>query len=92
MARVSRRCTTVPFAIEVANFVDTKLDGEVGVLAAVSGNRAGIMWLRYSDSLADAVEQGQLLESDSDYLEFFKRSESLYVPGSLEQAFWQILP
>lgn len=82
----------VPFAVEVANFVDTKLDGEVGVLAAVSGNRAGIMWLRYADSLAQAVEQGQVLETDADYLDFFKRSESLYVPGSLEQAFWQILP
>ena len=82
----------VPFAIEVAEFVDTKLDDEVGVLAAVSGNRAGIMWLRYADSLAQALEQGQMLETDSEYLDFFKRSESLYVPGSLEQAFWQILP
>jgi hypothetical protein len=82
----------VPFAIEVAAFVDTKLDGDVGVLAAVSGNRAGIMWLRYADSLAQAVADGQVLESDTEYLDFFKRSESLYVPGSLEQAFWQILP
>ena len=82
----------VPFAVEVAEFVDTKLDGEVGVLSAVSGNRAGIMWLRYADSLAQAIEQGQTLETDTGYLEFFKRSESLYVPGSLEQAFWQILP
>jgi hypothetical protein len=82
----------VPFAIEVAEFVDTKLDGDVGVLAAVSGNRAGIMWLRYADSLAQAVADGQVLESDTEYLDFFKRSESLYVPGSLEQAFWQILP
>jgi len=82
----------VPFAIEVAGFIDTKLDGEVGVLAALSGSRAGIMWLRYADSIADAVEQGQTLETDSEYIEFFKRSESLYVPGSLEQAFWQILP
>jgi hypothetical protein len=73
--------TTVPFAIEVAEFVDTKLDGNVGVLAAVSAT-----------ALAKVVADDQTPETDTDHLDFSERSESLHVPESLEQAFWQILP
>lgn len=82
----------VPFAVEVADFVGGKLGRDVGVLAAMTGNRAGIMWLQYAESLDQVADEGQQLETDADYIEFFKRSEGLYVPGSLEQSIWQIVP
>lgn len=82
----------IPFALEVSDYVKAKLGNDVGVLTAVTGNRAGLAWIGYSDSLAQAAQDGQTMESDPDYLAFFKRSENLFVPGTLEQAFWQILP
>ena len=81
----------IAFALEVAEFVDQKIDQNVGVLTAVTGNRAGLMWLGYSDSLDELAENGQTLETDPDYLAFFKSSEDKFVPGTLEQSIWQIL-
>jgi hypothetical protein len=82
----------VPFALEVATYVDSQVDGDMGVVAAMTGNRSGIMWLRYVDSLNQAAEEGERLETDQGYLSFFKRSETLFVPGTLEQSIWQIMP
>jgi hypothetical protein len=82
----------VPFAIEVAEFVSAKFGRDVGVLTAMTGNRAGLMWLSYADSLDQFAEEGQQLETDPDYLAFFKRSESLFTPGTLEQSVWQVVP
>ena len=82
----------VPFALEIANFVDAKLGNPVGVMNAVTGNRAGMAWVGFSDSLDEMAKNNETLESDPDYLGFFKRSESLFVPGSLEFAIWQALP
>ena len=82
----------IGFALEVAQFVDNKLGQSVGVLTAVTGNRAGLMWLSYADSLDQVGTNGQALETDPAYLDFFKRSGSVFVPGSLEQSIWQIMP
>ena len=82
----------IPFALEVSDFVKTKLDNDLGVMTAVTGNRAGLAWMGFSDSLDQAVQDGQTLESDPDWLAFFARSEGLFVPGSLEQSYWQLLP
>ena len=82
----------VPFAIEVAEFVGSRFGRDVGVLTAMTGNRAGVMWLSYADSLDQMADEGQQLETDPDYLAFFKRSESLFTPGTLEQSIWQIVP
>lgn len=82
----------IPFAFEVADYAKAKLGNDVGVMTAVTGNRAGLAWLGFSDSLEQATQDGQTMESDPDYLAFFKRSENLFVPGTLEQSFWQLLP
>ncbi len=82
----------IPFALEVSDYVKGKLGNDVGVMTAVTGNRAGLAWIGFSDSLDQAAQDGQAMESDPDYLAFFKRSEQLFVPGSLEQAYWQLLP
>lgn len=82
----------IPFALEVSDFVKNKLGNDVGVMTAVTGNRAGLAWMGFSDSLEQAAADGQALESDPDYLAFFSRSEKLFVPGSLEQSYWQLLP
>lgn len=82
----------IPFALEVSDYVKAKLGNDLGVMTAVTGNRAGLAWMGYSDSLDQAAQDGQALESDPDYLAFFKKSENLFVPGTLEQSYWQMLP
>lgn len=82
----------IPFALEVSDFVKSKLDNDVGVMTAVTGNRAALAWMSFSESLEEASQDSQALETDPDYLAFFKRSEQLFVPGSLEQSLWQLLP
>ena len=82
----------VPFALEVADYVKRKLGNDLGVMTAVTGNRAGLAWMGFSDSLDQAAQDGQTMESDPEYLAFFKSSEHLFVPGTLEQAYWQLLP
>ena len=79
------------FAVEIAEFVDQKLGRSVGVLTAMTGNRAGLMRLGDADSLDRVAADSQTLETDPDYLAFFKRSESLFAPGTLEQSIWQLL-
>lgn len=82
----------IPFALEVAEFAGQKTNREVGVMAAKTGNRSGIMWVSFADDLDEMMEQSQALETDPDWLQFFKRSEGLYVPGSLEDSIWQMVP
>jgi len=82
----------IGFALEVAEYVDDKLGRDVGVVTAMTGNRAGLMWLGYTESLDQLATESQTLETDPGYLDFFKRSESLFVPGSLEQSIWQLMP
>ncbi len=82
----------IPFALEVSDFVKAKLGSDLGVMTAVTGNRAGLAWMGFSDSLDQASQDQQALETDPDWLAFFTRSEHLFVPGTLEQALWQLLP
>lgn len=81
----------VALGLEVAEYVSSNHDTEVGVLNAMTGNRAGIMWLSYADSLDELAQLGEGLEADEDYMAFFKRSEGLMVDGSLEQSIWQLM-
>ena len=82
----------VGFAVEVADFVEKKNGNAVGVMTGVTGNRAMLAWIGFSESLGQIGTDSEALETDPDYLAFFARSEPLFVPGTLEQSFWQILP
>lgn len=82
----------VGFAIEVADFVEKKNGNAVGVMTGVTGNRAMLAWVGFTDSLDQIGRDSEALETDPDYLAFFTRSEPLFVPGTLEQSFWQMLP
>ena len=50
------------------------------------------MWIGFAESLDQVAKDSQTLETDPDYLAFFARSENLFVPGTLEDSIWQILP
>jgi hypothetical protein len=82
----------VGFAVEVADFVEKKNGNAVGVMTGVTGNRAMLAWVGFTDSLDQIGRDSEALETDPDYLAFFARSEPLFVPGTLEQSFWQMLP
>jgi hypothetical protein len=83
---------SIAFAVEVAQYVDEQTGNTTGVMTAMTGNRAGLMWAGFSDSLDDLAANAQQLETDPHYIEFFARSEHLFVPGTLEQSIWQMLP
>lgn len=83
---------SIAFALEVAEFAEQKNGSAVGVMTAMTGNRAGLLWIGFSESLDQLANDAQALETDPDYLAFFARSENLFVPGTLEQSIWQILP
>jgi hypothetical protein len=82
----------IGFAGEVADFVEQKTGNGVGVMTAMTGNRAGLLWIGFAESLDQVAKDSQTLETDPDYLAFFARSENLFVPGTLEDSIWQILP
>ena len=82
----------IGFAIEVAEYAEQKTGRTVGVMAAKTGNRSGIMWATFAESLDQIMDDSQALETDPNWLEFFRRSEGLYVPGSLEDSIWQFMP
>lgn len=82
----------IPFALEVAEFAGKKTGRAVGVMAAKTGNRSGIMWASFADSLDQIMDDSQKLETDPDWLQFFKRSEGLFIDGSLEDSIWQMMP
>ncbi len=82
----------IPFALEVAEYASSKTGREVGVMAAKTGNRSSVMWASFADSLDQVMDDGQMLETDPAWLEFFKRADGLFVDGSLEDSLWQLLP
>ena len=79
------------FAVEIAEHASSVIGAEVGVLSAFTGPRAGIMWLSYSDSLAEVASRNEALAADDGYRAFFPRSAGLFAESSLESAIWQIL-
>jgi len=81
----------VAFALEVADFVEGKTGNPAGVITAVTGDRSLLSWIGYSDSLDQLATDAETLEGSEDYLALFKRSEELFVPGSLTQGFWQFI-
>lgn len=88
---MSAVANAIGFALEVAEFVEAKTGTPTGVITSVTGNRSGLMWIAYADSLDEVAENGQKLETDPDYLAFFARSEALFMPSTLEQNLWQLL-
>lgn len=81
----------IEFALEVAEYAAGKIGREVGLVSAVTGDRSQIMFVAYGTSLDDLITADNELEGDAEYQGFYKRSEDLLVPGSLERHFWQSL-
>lgn len=76
------------FAIEAAEISENATGRPTGIATAVTGDRSQLMWFGYQDDLdAFAADQAKL-EADDDYLDLYKRSEDLFVDGSLEQGLW----
>jgi hypothetical protein len=91
MMRLPSITDAVGLALEIADHVTTNHGVQVGVLTAITGPRAGLMWLSHADSMAALGELGEALTGDATYMEFFKRSDGLFADGSLEASIWQML-
>jgi len=77
------------FATEVSTTITSITGRPVGLATAVTGDRARIAWVGYNSSLAALEAESDLLESNDDYLDLFKRAEGLVVPNTLENVLWR---
>lgn len=89
--QLPRVAEAVAFALEVASFVEELNDTTSGVATAVTGDRAQLMWFGLGDDLDQFAADSEKLEGSEEYLNFFKRSEELFEPGSLNQSIWQFI-
>lgn len=86
--RLTRVAEAVAFGVEVAT-TTTKISGvSAGFATAVTGRRSEVMWWSSVDTLADAGDVGDKLETDPGYVDLFTRSDGLYEESSLEQSLW----
>lgn len=81
----------VAFALEVADFVDVSTGNVSGVATAVTGDRSELSWFGYGENLDEMAQNADAIEGSEEYLSLFKRSEELFVPGSLRQSIWQFV-
>lgn len=91
MMSVPNIAGAVGLALEISEYVKANHGTELGVITAITGPRAGLMWVNHGDSMAALGELGEALAGDATYMEFFKRSEGLFIDGSLEASIWQLL-
>lgn len=91
MMNLTQVVDAIAFAVEVSEYAQGITGRESGVVTAVTGNRSAMFWVSYANDMAEVENQGQALETDADYLAFFKRSEGLFAPNTLEQSIWQLL-
>jgi len=76
------------FAAEVASTIGSITGSQVGVATAMTGDRTRLIWAAYSADLGELEADTEKLESSDEYLDMFKRSEGLFIPGHFEQSIW----
>ncbi len=79
------------FALEVADFIDVSTGKTSGVATSVTGARSRLSWFGYGKSLDEVAANADAIEGSEEYLALYKRSEDLFVPGSLRQHIWQFV-
>lgn len=87
--QMPRVAEAIPFALEVAEFVEDFTGRGAGVVTSVTGDRSQLMWYGFDDSLDQIASSDEKLGMNEEYVGFFARSEDLFVSGSLIQSIWQ---
>ncbi len=85
LARVGEAMT---FAAEAAATIGAITGSQVGVATAATGDRTRLLWAGYGADLSELEANTDKLESSEEYLDLFKRSEGLFIPGHFEQSIW----
>jgi len=85
LARVGDAMT---FAAEAASTIGGITGSQVGVATATTGDRARLLWAAYGADLGELEADTDAIESSDEYLDLFKRSEGLFIPGHFEQSIW----
>lgn len=81
----------LPFCMEAAQFVHAKTGREVGLISAYTGDRSQVAWVMHGSSMDDLESINADIESDEEFMAFYKRSEDLIVAGSAQRSIWQLL-
>ncbi len=78
----------VTFAAEAAATIGSITGSTVGVATAVTGDRTRLLWAGHGADLAELEANTAELEASEEYLDLFKRSEGLFIPGHFDQSIW----
>lgn len=76
------------FAAEAAATIGSITGSQVGVATAMTGDQTRLIWAAYSADLGELEADNDKIESSEDYLDLFKRSEGLFIPGHFDQSIW----
>ncbi|MDH3754990.1 MAG: hypothetical protein OEU32_14055, partial [Acidimicrobiia bacterium] len=77
------------FALEVAEYSSGLTGSDAGVAMALTGDRSRLIWVSHAADMAEIQETGDALNADAGYLDFFKRSEGLFIESSLAATIWR---
>lgn len=79
----------IPFVVEVAEKASSITGHETGVIRATTGLASTVAWVTFADSLQTLQDSDTKLNSDPEFLDFYKRSATCMVAGSLVQTLRQ---
>ena len=87
--RISQIADALAFALEVAEYSSGLTGSDAGVAMALTGDRSRLIWVSHAADMAEIQETGDALNADAGYLDFFKRSEGLFIESSLAATIWR---
>lgn len=73
----------IPFCLEVAELASNITGHQTGLVRAITGDANDVLWFTFADSLATIQEADDKLMGDSSFMDLYKRSATVMVPGSL---------
>ncbi len=87
-ANLSQPAESLAFAAEAATTIGGIIGREVGVITGATGDRTRILFVAFSQSMAEIEDDTGKLESSEAYLDLFKRADGPLVAGHLTQNIW----
>lgn len=83
--QISKIADAIPFCLEIASAATEITGNQVGLVRAYTGDADRILWVSFHDSLQSMQESQSKLDSNEDFMAYYKRSADVMVENSLEQ-------
>ncbi len=85
---LSRVGEALTFAAETATTISGITGNQIGFSTAATGDRCRLNWIGFGADLGELEADNDKLEASDAYLDLFKRSEGLFIPGDFQQNLW----